>query len=641
MCGFVVLARSDGLSADERGATLERMRDALTHRGPDDATTAVVDEWLALGHRRLSVIDVHGSRQPLWNETHTVACVFNGEIYNFVELRARLEALGHRFATRGDGEVIVHGYEQWGADVAARLEGMFAFTLVDRAAGLLVAARDRFGIKPLFWTWQTGALLVASELKALLAHPSVPRVADRLALELGAIRMHVPWPLTAFAGVHRLPPGALLTLKRGGAPALSRYAPMLATGTSRPRPARELERQATVELERAVARQMVADVPVGAFLSGGIDSSLVVTLMSRFAGKPVHTFSVRTGDNDESCAAALTAARLGAVHHHVALEELPFDALVALPDLYDEPYAETSALGVLALSRAARQHVKVALSGDAGDEVFGGYDSYRWIRNLQRATAPLPTRLAAPARSWASAQLVARRWPPLARRWLRALSLWGESPRAAQHRLATHVAAADARAAFDSLRLSARVEAAAAPTLDGLGPARQAMAADRLERLPGEMLSKVDVASMSASLEVRVPLLDDALVRFADGIPEEALLDGRRGKLLLRRVLATLLPGPLAWARKRGFAVPVERWLRSPPTHRRMYALLAERRAVIESLTGIDPVPRFGHFLAADQRAQRFANPEQILWLAAVGQWAERFGITAAERSDVEAAPLV
>ena len=640
MCGLVAIARARGLQEHERGPTLERMRDALAHRGPDDATELVVDDWVALGHRRLSIIDRAGSRQPLWNERRTVACIFNGEIYNFVALRARLEALGHRFATRGDGEVIVHGYEEWGDDVTRRLEGMFAFVVVDRQRRRLLAARDAVGIKPLYWSWHDGALLVASELKALLCHPALPRVAERLALDLGAIRMHVPWPLTAFAGVYRLPPGAQLALG-AGPPTLSRHSAILSARAASTAPFGDLVDEAIDVLEGAVARQMVADVPVGAFLSGGIDSTLVVTMMRRLSSARVHTFSVRTGPGDETDAAAATARRLGTEHHAVALDELPFAALMALPALYDEPFAESSALGVRALSLAARREVAVALSGDGGDELFGGYDSYRFIHNLARVTGPLPTRLAAPTQQWAEARLAARRWPPLLRRGLRALSLWGDSPRAQQQRLSGHVADADRLAALDSAWLTARIEAAAAPPLDGLSAVRQAMAADRLERLPGVMLTKVDVASMSASLEVRVPLLDEALVRLSERLPDHALLDHRRGKLLLRSLLARLAPGPLAWAAKRGFAVPVGRWLARPAIALQMRTLLADRCQIIERLTGIDPLVRFGWFVDGDARAERFSNPDQICWLASVGLWAERFGVTEAVRGDVETAPVV
>ena len=635
MCGVVAIARPGGLFDDERGATLLRMRDRLAHRGPDDATSAVIDEWVALGHRRLSIIDRAGSRQPLFDERGTVGCIFNGEIYNFVELRARLRALGHRFATSGDGEVIVHGYEQWGDDIATRLQGMFAFVLVDRARRRVVVARDPAGIKPLFWSWRGGALFVASELKALVEHPALPRVADRLALAIGAIRLHVPWPLTAFAGIHRLPPGALLTLTDGGAPALTRYAPMLRAGTPAPAPslAAVLER-----LERAVARQMVADVPVGAFLSGGIDSTLVVTLMRRLTEAPLHTFSVHTGPGDESAAAAATARRLGTAHHAVALDELPFEALTELPLLCDEPYAETSALGVRALSRAAREHVAVALSGDGGDELFGGYDSYRWIANVARAGALLPTRLAPAARGWASAALPARRWPTPLRRALRAVSLWGESPRVAQHLLATQLGEAPAGAALSSLELTGLIEAAVAPELDELTPLRQAMAADRLERLPGEMLSKVDVASMSASLEVRVPLLDPELAALADALPDDALAGPRYGKLLLRRALAALTPGPLAWAPKRGFSVPSDHWLRRPAIRPRLSALMAQHRARVAHLTGVDPVAALARFLVSPPAE---AQPAEILWLASVALWAERFGVDDAIATPIDPALVV
>lgn len=640
MCGVVAIARPAGLHHDERVETLHRMRDALAHRGPDDATSAVVDDWVALGHRRLSILDLAGSRQPLVDESGDVVCIFNGEIYNFRELRARLEALGHRFATRGDGEVIVHGYEQWGEGVAERLEGMFSFVLVDRARARLVAARDRFGIKPLFWTEAGGALLIASELKALLAHPSVPRVADRFALNVGVMRLHVPWPLTAFHRVWRLPPGALLTVEKSGGPRLRRFAPMLDEAPVRARPAAELVEEAELALRRSVERQMVADVPVGAFLSGGIDSTLVVALMARIARHPIHTFSVSTGPGDESEIARATARTLGTEHHTVALGELPFDELTVLASLYDEPFAETSALGVRALSLAARKHVAVALTGDGGDEVFGGYDTYRYIRNVSRATSVLPTRLAPPVRAWATARLRDRAWPTMLRRGLRALSIWGESPRVAQRSLVRWEPRVPERIAADSLALTARVEAAACPSLLQLQPGRQAMLADRLERLPGAMLTKVDVASMSASLEVRVPLLDDALVRFADGVDETELIGVTRGKLLLRRVLADLLPGRLATAPKRGFTLPVDGWMRRAATRDRLASLFTDEQERCVRLTGLDMVERHRTFDRAPRREPQLVTSDEVLWLAMVALWARRFGVDEALDSDPSAAPL-
>ena len=645
MCGLVSLFRPAGLDPAERGALLCEMRDALAHRGPDDATAEIVDDWAALGFRRLSIIDLEGARQPLHDETGDIACVFNGEIYNFQELRARLQALGHRFATRGDGEVIVHGYEQWGDAIADMLEGMFAFVLVDRARARVLAARDRAGVKPLFWAEIPGGLLLASEIKALLPHPAVRRVASGPGLDLGLVRMHVPWPLTAFEGIYRLPPGALLTYdRRAAAPALRRYAPMIHAERA-PAPPRDLLDRAEHELQRAVARQMVADVPVGAFLSGGVDSTLLAAFMRRLSGAPLHTFSIgvdRAAD-DESAVARESARRLGAVHHEIRMDALRFEDLAELPALHDEPFAETSALGVRALSRAAREHVKVVLTGDGGDEVFGGYDTYRMVAATGLARRALPRALADRIGRDALASLARGAPGERARRALRLAALLGRDPLSA-HRslLATLAWCADPASLAATERLSDLVTARAAGPLSGwLGAdapsassassalaaaVRAGIAADRLERLPGAMLTKVDIASMSASVEVRVPLLDDALVRFADALPASALVGLRRGKLLTRRVLERLLPGGPAWHRKRGFALPIDAWVRAAQAPFR--DLFHAHRASLLHLTGVDAPRALTDLLRGDPRLSAPTAGMRLLWLGTVALWADRHRVT-------------
>ena len=615
MCGLVTVARwPRGAGLDERA--IAQQRDALSHRGPDDATLETIDGWVTLGHRRLSIIDLEGARQPLRSEDGRIALVFNGEVYNFQDLRSRLSALGHTFSTAGDGEVIVHGYEQWGDAVFAMLEGMFAVALVDRNRDRLVLVRDRFGIKPLFYRLDRDGLTAASELKAIGGAGSV---ASAHALRLGAMRMHVPWPLTAFHGIYRLPPGALLAMEAGVVRAPQRYAPMAST----PPPVRTTVEEALHELRLAVGRQMIADVPVGAFLSGGVDSTLIVALMRELTGAAIHTFSIKTLDHDESDVAAATARVLGTQHHTIELEHLSFDALAELPWMYDEPFAETSALGVRALSRAAREHVKVALSGDGGDEVFGGYDSYRWL-------AALGTAGRGPRRAMSHAAhrlLVRRRWPASLRRGLRGLILAGDAPETAQRDITSLSWAAEDRDRDESEQLSEQIEAANGLHLDGVSPSRRAMFADRLERLPNAMLAKVDAASMSASLEVRVPMLDDRLVRYADRIPIRQLVGLRRGKMLLREVLAQLPARDVAWDRKRGFALPLERWMESPAIAPRFEELLGDQAATLRELTGVDVPALWSGFRAGHSRFSQGTAAMQLLWFATVALWANRFGI--------------
>ena len=628
MCGLVAIIRSSGLQDHERAQTIDRMRDAIAHRGPDDATSLVVQDWAALGFRRLSIIDLAGSRQPLSNETESVHVVFNGEIYNFQELRLRLEALGHTFRTHGDGEVIVHGYEQWGDEIAGMLEGMFAFVLVDAERQRMVAGRDRLGIKPLFWTETGGAVLMGSEIKALLEHPAVARTANADALALGALRMHVPWPLTAFAGIYRLPPGTVYTRQRGAEPKWHRYAPMIAGGRGRSkRSPGDVVEECRLALERAVARQMVADVPVGAFLSGGIDSTLIVALMSRVAKAPVHTFSVRVGRDDESKVAEATAARLGTVHTTVHLDDLSFDALTDLPGMFDEPFAETSAIGVKALSVAARREVKVALSGDGGDEVFGGYDTYRWIRATCRRNGRDRRSLVGRASAQSRSLLSGHAWPSTIRRALRAVGLMGLGPAEAQRALTSFWWDLDPDLRAMSEALSDRVARNAGSHLESLSVGRLAMASDRLERLANAMLTKVDIASMAASLEVRVPLLDDVLVRFADDLSDRDLFRMGRGKIVLRRVLHDLQPNGLAWAPKRGFSLPLDMWLRQEPTRTRFEQLVLGNRETITELTGFDVAAAWRSFDDGQTRASDGTSAMRLLWFATVALWSQRFGV--------------
>lgn len=630
------------------------MRDALAHRGPDDATEEIVDGWAALGFRRLAILDVEGARQPLHDGAGQVACIFNGEIYNFQELRARLQALGHRFTTRGDGEVIVHGYAQWGDAILERLEGMFAFVLVDRARGRVLAARDRAGIKPLFWTEVPGGLLLASEIKALLRHPDVRRVASGPGLDLGLVRMHVPWPLTAFEGIHRLPPGAALIFDRADpSPVVRRFAaiaPAAAAPAATVRAAPDLLDRTERALSLAVSRQMVADVPVGAFLSGGIDSTLLVALMRRHSGARLHTFSIgvaRAAD-DESSVARETASRLDTIHHEIRLDALRFEDLAELPALYDEPFAETSALGVRALSRAAREHVKVVLSGDGGDEVFGGYETYRMVAATDLARRAMPRALADRLGRAALEALTRGASDEHTRRALRLTALVGMDVLPAHRSLLSTLAWCEgARALATTERLSEAVMACAAGpraawTPSGRGPAqalaaalRAAIVSDRLERLPGAMLTKVDIASSSASLEVRVPLLDDALVRFADTLPVSALVGPRHGKRITRRVLERVLPNGPAWHRKRGFALPIDAWIRGAQSPLR--DLFHTHRRRLQDLTGVDAGAALDDLLRGGQRYSAPTAGMRLLWLATVALWAEQHGVTErSERADLE-----
>jgi asparagine synthase (glutamine-hydrolysing) len=381
MCGVAgIFNGASGRPAET--AVAEAMTHALRHRGPDDHGF-FFDGPLALGMRRLSIIDLEGGRQPIGNEDGAIQLVFNGEVYNHRALRRELRDLGHTFRTRADTEVIVHGYEAWGERVLDRLNGMFGFALWDGRARRLLLVRDRLGVKPLYWTRTADGIAFASELKALLLHPGVERRLDRDALRQYLAWEYIPSPRTPFVGVHKLPPATLLRID-GGRVAEEIYWRL----TPGPAPVgdREAPEALAHHLERAVRLQLEADVPVGAFLSGGLDSSALVATMRGVASGPVHTFSIGFGekDFDETAHARAVAGALGTEHREEILRPDCLGLVEEVSGFLDEPFADNSILPTFLVSRMARQHVKVALSGDGGDELFGGYDHYKAERLLRR-----------------------------------------------------------------------------------------------------------------------------------------------------------------------------------------------------------------------------------------------------------------
>lgn len=626
MCGFVVLARSGGLRREEAAPTfITRLRDTMLHRGPDAGTSQLIDDWVALGHRRLSIIDLVGSPQPLASERGDVHCVFNGEIYNFRELRARLVSLGHRFATNGDGEVLVHGYEEWGEDLLRRVEGMFAFAIVDRARRRVLVARDRVGIKPVHFAVAGGLFVAASEVAAVIEHPAIPRQANALALAIGASRMHIPWPLSAFADVSKLGPGtAIWFYGNGASPATFRYH-RWAPG----KPSTEAEVNAT--LDSVVRKQLVADVPIGAFLSSGVDSTLMTALMKREMAEPLHTFTIgASGEDDESGIALRTAERIGTIHHVESMVEAVPSELTSIAEMVGEPFAETSILGVRRLAQLAKSQVKVAVSGDGGDEVFGGYPIYRWLA----AASLLRQRIGfgAGALEFAAGRL--QRLPgDLPRRLARAGRLVVAPEDQAYQDLA-YPARLESAVPAD-LELSRRVRAACVENWPR-SALRRAMLADRIERLPNAMLAKVDAASMAESLEVRVPLLDERLMDVGDGLPDGALTAARWGKRILRKRLDEELPHGPAWDRKRGFALPLESWLKQRNAQA-FRSLLVEARAPLRELLGVDAVASWERFLGPDRSISKGTQAMQLLWLASVAVWTKRFAVSTVRLSEMPA----
>lgn len=623
ICGYLAI-RPDS-RPDRR--VVEAMVAALHHRGPDDRGL-YADERVALGATRLSIIDLAGGHQPLSNEDGSIWAVQNGEIYNYRALRSELLARGHRFATDSDTEVLVHLYESFGDDFAEHLRGMFAVAIWDRARGRLVLARDRLGIKPLFYAEHEGGLYFASEIKGILA-AGLPRRIDPVALHDYLSFDFVPGPHTMFDGIARLQAGHRLVWD--GALRIERYWDL----PPQPEPgavADDLEAltaQLRTRLEDAVAATMVSDVPVGAFLSGGLDSSVVVALMSRLAARPVRSFAVGFHERsyDELPYARRVAEHCGTEHHETVIEPTIEDLLMGLVEAFDEPFGDSSAVGAWVVAQAAAGATKVVLSGDGGDEIFGGYVIYQadhladWYRRLpavlaERAIPSLVARLPASEdkMSW---DLKLRRFVEHARRDpLGAHASWRLIfSEAAKQGLYARGFAGARHATLDLPR--AHFEA-----YPGTDLLNRFMAVDIKISLVDDMLTKVDRTSMAHGLEVRVPLLDQHLVSWAIGIPSRYKLHGPRLtlKYLLKRAASAWLPEEIVHRPKAGFHVPVPRWLKQ------------ELKPLVDRQLGPEALRRQGIFdpeavaaIRAAHQAGR-ANYSRDIWgLLMFSLWYDRY----------------
>ncbi|GIW94067.1 MAG: asparagine synthetase B [Pirellulaceae bacterium] len=559
-------------------AVLERMTDRLRHRGPDDAgcywspvgdsTSGRHQPRVALGFRRLAIIDLQTGHQPLCNEDGTVWVVFNGEIYNYRALRRRLEGNGHRFRTQSDTETIVHLYEDEGIDCFRHLNGMFAIAIWDGRHERLVLARDRFGEKPLVYYHQSGRLAFASELKSLLEIPGIPKRIDYHALDQYFTYQYVPYPHTIYRDIAKLPPAHYAVYDKQQL-TLGRYWNLPAEPET-PGDYRECQEQLRWLLEDAVALRLQSDVPLGAFLSGGIDSSLVVALMQKSASHPVRTFSIGFPDRDydERRFAEQVARHVGTEHE--TFEVTP-DAVAVLPELvyhYDEPFADSSAIPTWYLAQLTRQHVTVALTGDGGDELFLGYPRYwaiLWSSRLERIDAlrrcvawrgwqrlPAPARQKSRIRQWKRFCETLALEP--AERYVEWVSIFSERRRAELYSEALIESLPDEdprRFLLDRWPVCAD-SAAAAARLD-------------LETyLPCDLMCKVDTASMAHSLECRQPFLDHRLAELVVALPRTWKLTGWRGKQLLRHTFFDLLPRAIWQRSKMGFGVPLDIWFRGP-----------------------------------------------------------------------------
>ncbi|MDW2983299.1 XrtA/PEP-CTERM system amidotransferase [Rhodanobacter sp. KK11] len=581
MCGLAGIVLSQHAGVDER--VLLAMRDAQRHRGPD-AVGMYLGQGVGLGHRRLSIIDLDNGRQPMVDEVAGLALVYNGELYNFPSLKAELEAQGAVFRSRCDTEVLLRAWQQWGEACLARLVGMFAFAVWDMRTQRVYLARDHLGIKPLYYGFTgSGDLVFASELKGLLAHPGVERRLDPQALEDYLALGYVPDPKSIYRGIFKLSPGHWLSWHAGEPePAPRQYWDVpfkLAAGMT----ADEAAAQLHGLLDSAVAGQMIADVPLGAFLSGGVDSSAVVASMSRASQQPVRTCSIGFdhGGFDETVYARRVAEHLHTQHFERRVSADDYDLLDTLATVYDEPFSDSSALPTYRVCELARTQVTVALSGDGGDENFAGYRRYRlhaWESGLR---ARLPLALRKPLFGLLGSIYPKADWAPRplrAKTTLQALA--GDDVEAYFHTVSTTSAALRQQLYSASFKRELqgysalavfRAHAKRAPTDH---PLLLAQYLDFKTWLPGDILTKVDRASMAHSLEVRVPLLDHRLVEWASSLPPGLKLRGSTGKYILKKTLEPDLPHDVLYRTKMGFNVPLAAWLRGPLAQRARDALL-------------------------------------------------------------------
>ena len=572
MCGITGLFDTRGRRDIDR-ALLTRMNESQHHRGPDEGGLHV-EPGVGLGHRRLSIIDLSTGQQPLYNEDGSVCVVFNGEIYNFQDLVPELQALGHVFRTRSDTEVIVHAWEAWAEQCVQRFRGMFAFALWDRNRETLFLARDRLGVKPLYYAeLPAGTLVFGSELKSLLVHPALPRTIDPLAVEDYFAYGYVPEPRTIFKGVHKLAPGCTLTYKRGNASALQVQYWDVPFKPSSHIDLHEAGDELLRRLREAVQLRLISEVPLGAFLSGGVDSSAVVATMAGLMAEPVVTCSIGFGEAafNESAYAQRVAEQYRTAHHLEQVDPDDISLVDRLARVYDEPYADSSAIPTYRVCELAKKTVTVALSGDGGDENFGGYRRYRWHMNEERLRALLPLQLRRPMFGLLGQLYPKADWAPrvfrakstleaLARSsveaYFHSVSILNDGMR---QRLFTPRFRAELQgyAAVEVLKR----HAANAPSDHPLSLIQYL---DLKTYLVGDINTKVDRASMAHALEVREPLMDHELVEWLSGLPAAMKLRNGEGKYLLKKTLEPYLPRDILYRPKMGFSVPLAKWFRGP-----------------------------------------------------------------------------
>jgi asparagine synthase (glutamine-hydrolysing) len=622
MCGITgVFKTAVGAVAD--ALTIHQMCETIVYRGPDDEGIYVKD-GVGLGIRRLSIIDLPGGRQPIHNEDKTVWVVFNGEIYNFRELRAELEHAGHRFYTNTDTEVIVHLYEDLGSDCVQKLRGMFAIALYDERRKSLLLARDRLGKKPLHYSLAAGQFLFGSEIKSLLAAAPELAEVDQEAILQYFYFGYILDPASAFRSIRKLPPGFLLEFMNGRI-SLRRYWDVPAYGTAGPESEEEYLEELEHQLDEAVRIRLISDVPLGALLSGGVDSSTIVALMARASSRPVKTFTIGFAREDfnEAKAARTVSERFGTEHQELFVEPEIGETLLRLSSSLEEPFADSSILPTFYLSHLTRRHVTVALAGDGGDELFGGYERYA-IELRREKFEHIPPWAGRLYREYVHPRLpfsfVGRRYLfnvslPARDRYLDSLSFLP-----ACHR---------ERAFFSDDFLDSFY--GAAPPLHSFQNYFDNAPADKLlsrllyldtkTYLPGDILTKVDRMSMAASLEVRAPILDHHVVEWAVRLPENLKVRDGRGKYLLKKLAARVgVPQEILNRPKQGFALPLVHWMRGELKDD-LLPILVEPRTIERGYFNRQAV----HALLEEHRRGRRDHSAQIWLLLMFELWHRNF----------------
>ena len=570
MCGITGIFNTELNSINTN--LLHSMNDSQAHRGPDDYGV-FIDQGIGLGHRRLSIIDLAGGHQPLASSDNDVITVFNGEIYNYKLLRKELSAVGYEFKTNSDTEVLVYGWKAWGEELVNKLRGMFSFAIWDKSQKILFLARDRLGIKPLYYSFSSdGDLFFSSELKALAKVQSISKKISPYAIEDYFAFGYIPEPRSIYSDINKLAPSSYLIIKRGyKEPVIKSYWDISFSTMSNP-VAKDIEEELICRLSEAVEIRLMADVPLGAFLSGGVDSSAIVAMMSETSQDEITTCSISFEDpkyNEEKY--ALSVAKLFSTNHKKeSVDPNDYSLIDELINVYDEPYADSSAIPTYRVCELARKYVKVALSGDGGDENFAGYRRYRWHMLEENVRSSLPTFITRPIFSTLGELYPKIDWAPKifrAKSTLQGIGrdtlegyLHGVSvmPNDMRHMLYSNTLKSELQG-YHAVEVF-KQHGNNCPTDDPLSLIQYL---DFKTYLPGDILTKVDRASMRHGLEVRVPILDHEFVDWVSTIPSNMKLEGREGKSIFKKSLSTKLPNDILYRQKKGFAVPLSSWFRN------------------------------------------------------------------------------